>query len=449
MTSTGFVIAGAALLAWVLAPWLPLPLVGVLLGAIGFRALVERPALPVIAALASGFVQLAWIPDAWILAGKGPPWAVYTGLAVWQSTAALVAVGLSTWIHRRGGGPVVWGLGWAVAQAFADLVVPLPALHATLAAEQPWALWAAALAGPAAVTGILAGLGAAIVVRPRVGLAAAVAYLGIGAVLGNLPSTGPSLQAAVIQLDLHALDATPSRADARIEQIQRLLAEVPDVDLVALPEGAWPVDPGAHPGARRKAFLAALPTVPPVVLGANVGAELPTNSLIGLDARGFTRLDKQVLVPGWERRWLGFGRDRYTPGDGAATLEVAGTVVGGLICYEDVVLRRVQRAAAGSLLIAATNDSWNGPGAGSRLHLAHARLAAVSTGRWVLRPALDGPSAILDPWGAAVWRAPWVDAGPGSVGRAQVHLASGWRPGRFALLWDALLALVLCAWIRR
>lgn len=437
------------LLSWVVAPWMPLPLLGVLLGAMGFRALAEEPTLPVLAAVLSGFVQLAWLPDAWVLAGKGNPWLVFLGLALWQSIPAVVAVLLATWIHRRGGGIAAWALGWAVAQALADVVAPLPALHATLAAEQPWALWPAALGGPMLVTGALAGLGALLWTRPRVGLGLTVAYLGLGATLGSLPYPGPAVQVAVIQLDLHALDATPSRSGARMQQIQHLLAEVSTADLVALPEGGWPVDPGDHDGARRTAFRSAFRGAPPVVLGAIVGDELPTNSLLGVDEHGVDRLDKVVLVPGWERAWLGFGRDRYVPGGGSATLQVAGTVVGGLICYEDVVLRRVQRAGAGALLIAATNDSWNGPGAGSRLHLAFARLAAVSTGRWVLRPALNGPSAILDPWGAAVWRAPWVESGPGSFGQATAHLASGWRPGRFALLWDAFAALALCVWIRR
>lgn len=428
-----------AVLGWGVAAWTPVPLPLVILGAMGFWTLRDAPRWAAAGALFAGLSQVAWVVDAWTLSGRGAPW-VYPFLALWQATGPLFAVLL---VHRLRGGPVRFGLCWGAAQALVDTTGPLPALHATLAAAQPWAIWPAAFGGPALATGVLAGLGAWLVERPRAGALALGLHLVVGGGLSLVPSAGRTVVAGVVQPDLHALDTRPSLAEARQQQLIELMQRE-EVDLWALPEGAWPHDPGDHPGSRRRAFEAALQGLPPLVTGATVDGA--TNSLV---AHPWDRLDKAVLVPVWERSWLGLGEDRYRPGHGGAQLDVGSVRVGGLICYEDVVWRRVQRAAGAELLVAATNDSWNGPGAGSALHLAQARLVAVSTGLWVLRPALNGPSAILSPWGTAVWSAPWVESGPGRVGTARITVGRAYRPGRWALLWDACVALLVLARWRR
>lgn len=428
-----------ALAAWGLAPWTPFALPLVLAGAAGFWVLRDRPLLGAVAAVFAGFAQLWWVADAWTLAGHGVPW-VLVPLSVWQALPILLAVALA---QRLEGGPLLFGWIWAVAQAAADVVAPIPALHATLAAHQPIAIWPAAIGGPALVTGMLAALAALGIEAPRRGAALLGLYLAIGAALGALPPTGRTLRAGVIQPDLHALDARPSLADARQERLLALLHSE-EVDLWALPEGAWPHDPGDRPGQRRRTFEQALAGLPPVVTGATVDQSF--NSLVAVP---WARLDKQVRMPVWERRFLGLGQDRYEAGGGRARMPVGSVVVGGLICYEDVVWRRVQRAAGAEVLVAATNDSWNGPGAGSALHLGITRLVATSTGSWVLRPASNGPSAIVDPWGALAWSAPWVESGPGRVGTATITVGRSLRPGRWALLWDALLVLGLLVWWRR
>jgi apolipoprotein N-acyltransferase len=54
-----------------------------------------------------------------------------------------------------------------------------------------------------------------------------------------------------------------------------------------------------------------------------------------------------------------------------------------------------------------TNDCWWGDTPGYKQHLSYARLRAIETGRWVVRSANTGTSALIDPQGKMVHRTDW------------------------------------------
>ncbi len=90
-------------------------------------------------------------------------------------------------------------------------------------------------------------------------------------------------------------------------------------------------------------------------------------------------------------------------GDEATLLDVGGTPVGSVICYEiayDYVVRDTVEVGA-QLIVTSTNNAWYGPGEMSHQQLAMSRLRAVEHGRAVVVAATSGISAIVAPDGAA------------------------------------------------
>ena len=57
-------------------------------------------------------------------------------------------------------------------------------------------------------------------------------------------------------------------------------------------------------------------------------------------------------------------------------------------------------------LVTVTNDGWFGRSAARYQHLQIARMRALESRRFLLRAANDGVSAVINPWGAVVSRAP-------------------------------------------
>ena len=84
-----------------------------------------------------------------------------------------------------------------------------------------------------------------------------------------------------------------------------------------------------------------------------------------------------------------------------------------IICYESIYGEYtggyVKQGA--NLLTVITNDGWWGNTPGHRQHLQLARLRAIETGKWVVRSANTGISAIIDPQGNIIQNLPWAKAG--------------------------------------
>ncbi len=453
----GTAIAGwGVVLAWGLAPWLADGGALVLVGSALWAWALRRTGWVALAGVGAAVIQLAWFPQAWADAQRGAPWFPYLALCLLQGVPAVVAAGLGRWAIGRLPFPLAVALPWGVVEAVAPVVQVFPINLAVLLADTPLWLFPAAWGGPPLLGALVAGWGAVASTRPGWGLV----LLGLWGATVYLPgpaATGPTVRVGLVQPDVAVLDARiPSNAPALAERMERLLRSLAGgVDLIVAPEGAWPYDPGESEGVRRRRFLRAMEGLPPVAIGATVGRRAPRlNSVLAVVEGRVERVDKAVLVPLWERPVGPWGKAHYRRGTGERMLQVGDIRLGVLICYEDLFPAALREAAGADLLLAATNDGWLGAG-GRRAHLAAARLAAVTAGKPVLRPTMDGISAVFDARGwtlVSVGRPdrPW----PLAAGRTHVVdvTPTAGRPGVSAGAWVGLgcgLALLIGGYRRR
>ena len=158
------------------------------------------------------------------------------------------------------------------------------------------------------------------------------------------------------------------------------------------------------------------------VLRADVSPEGGTryfNSVLALDARQFSWYDKHHLVPFAEffpvphfvREWMRLMTLPYSDftrgGPDQAPLAAAHLRLGTTVCYEDAygssMLEVLPRADA---LVNVTNDAWFGHSSARYQHLQIARMRALEEGRFMVRAANDGITAVIGPHGEVIARAP-------------------------------------------
>jgi apolipoprotein N-acyltransferase len=94
----------------------------------------------------------------------------------------------------------------------------------------------------------------------------------------------------------------------------------------------------------------------------------------------------------------------FTPGREAAIAEADGHRMGGFICYESIFPHLVRRftAQGAELLVNMTNDAWYGRTSAPYQHLAMTVFRAVENGRYLVRAANTGITAVVDPRGRIV-----------------------------------------------
>jgi apolipoprotein N-acyltransferase len=117
------------------------------------------------------------------------------------------------------------------------------------------------------------------------------------------------------------------------------------------------------------------------------GEYVPMQPLITLGGRVAAKLVQQV--------------SDFTPGDDPATAVVDGHRIGAFICYEAIfpdLARQFVRDGA-DLLVNITNDAWYGRTSAPYQHLAMATFRAVENGKYLVRAANTGISAVIDPRG--------------------------------------------------
>lgn len=154
----------------------------------------------------------------------------------------------------------------------------------------------------------------------------------------------------------------------------------------------------------------------------------------GLDGRGahnglflftpgeseFQFVGKKHLVPFGEYvpAWIPFlhklvpGIADFRPTADAGVLQLGGGRFGSLVCYEAIFPEQArQRARTAVVLVNVTNDAWYGVTPATWQHLQAARMRAVETGRYLLRAANTGVSAIIAPDGRVVNSMPWFEQG--------------------------------------
>ena len=187
------------------------------------------------------------------------------------------------------------------------------------------------------------------------------------------------------------------------------------------------------------------------------------NSVLALDS-AVSWYDKHHLVPFAEffpvpsfiRSWMRLANlpysdftagAAYQPPLPAAHLRLAATV-----CYEDaygsLMLEPVRRGGADAL-VNVTNDAWFGHSSARYQHFQVARMRALEEGRYLIRAANDGVSALIGPHGEVVARAPEFRP---VVLFASLSPLSGLTPyanvGNWPIVTLAFLALACGLWVR-
>jgi apolipoprotein N-acyltransferase len=128
------------------------------------------------------------------------------------------------------------------------------------------------------------------------------------------------------------------------------------------------------------------------------GEYVPLKPLLTLGGRYGAKLVRQVAD--------------FTPGREHTLAAVDGHRLGAFICYEAIFPDLVRHFAAGGaeLLVNVTNDGWYGRTSAPHQHLSMALFRAVENGRYLVRAANTGISAVVDTRGRVVARTELFEA---------------------------------------
>jgi len=98
----------------------------------------------------------------------------------------------------------------------------------------------------------------------------------------------------------------------------------------------------------------------------------------------------------------------FSRGTSRAALDVGGTRAGVFICYESIFPNEVRQFArnGAEVFVNISNDGWYGDTSAPLQHLNMARMRAIENHRWLLRDTNTGVTAVIDPYGRIVERAP-------------------------------------------
>ena len=377
----------------------------------------------------------AWLvlPVLWVLLEWLRGWAL-SGFPWLSLGYAMIDSPLKGWAPLLG----VYGVTWAVATiAVALNVLLMPAV-------------------PAA--------------RRAIALGAIVALFLIPAVLGRhgwTRASGPSLAVAAVQGAVPQDQKWQAKnRDATMKRYSQLTADAWGARLIVWPEAALPVLATEIPDYLRRLQEQGRAHGADFAIGL-VNYQAKTNQyfngLLVLSDSGDGWYYKRHLVPFGEyfpvptfvRSWMrlmSLPYDDFTPGaDRQPTLSAAGQKLGLTICYEDAFgSQQLKVLRDATLLINVTNNAWYGDSTAPHQHLQIARMRALEAGRYLVRAANDGITAVIGPQGEIVARLPQFQE---AVLRAEVRPMTGLTPyarfGNYPVVIGAGLLLALASWRRR
>ncbi len=118
------------------------------------------------------------------------------------------------------------------------------------------------------------------------------------------------------------------------------------------------------------------------------------------------------LLPPFIRN-LHLGQGDYSRGRFLRPIELDGVKIGVLICYESIFpsLSRQLVLEGASMLAVITNDGWFGRSLGPLEHFHFSRMRAIETGRYLVRSAKTGISAVIDDNGRIIRMLPQFTRG--------------------------------------
>jgi apolipoprotein N-acyltransferase len=358
----------------------------------------------------AGFPLLASLPvGALLWLGQSLPWA----LAGWLACTVSRSARLPAWL--------VLPCAIAVAASIAPMLFPW-----RLGVSQMGSVvyvQCAELGGPPLVDLLMAlgSCGALEALRRKRGRVAAVALAAIGLPLAYgwvrldqvraERESAELLRVGVVQPNVgifERMDPMNREPLLALHRDATRALEREGADLVLWPESSYPfpIDRADAEDSRQPHRRIRMDGVRgPVVFGALThGDDGRFNSVVAMDEAGrfVGTYDKVNLLafgeytPFWD--WLpplqwyfprGFGA-----GDGPRALPIAGTTLGPMNCYEDLLVPHAQATAAlePGFLANFTNDAWFGDTSAPHLHHMLARMRAVETRRDLVRAVNTGVS---------------------------------------------------------
>ncbi len=262
----------------------------------------------------------------------------------------------------------------------------------------------------------------------RIGLAGIV-MAGLIVLLAPAAGTGQGIvhTAALVQANIPQ-DRKWDR-DFLTTTMQRYAALSTDVaaraDIIIWPEAAIPFFLQRAPGWSQWLNKRVKHWQTPLLYGGLqlTGQGTAQNGLFALDPQAETALSERAfagkhhLVPFGEYvpSWIPFLHTlvpeiaSFKPADDSGVVQLRGIAYGALICYESLFPEEARNRVLGGaqVLVNVTNDAWYGTTPAAWQHFQAARMRAVETGRYVLRAANTGITAIIQPDGAVAAIKPW------------------------------------------
>jgi apolipoprotein N-acyltransferase len=353
--------------------------------------------------------------------------AVFPALTGWlqglcpgpRAAPHLLLIAPSLWVLAE------WARGW-VLTGFPWLNLGYSQVPGPLAELAPWlgvygVSWATAVAAALLVQGV----------RDRSRLwtryMPALALLWIGGWLAGMVQwvqpAGEPLPVALVQGDIPLeLKWRPQYQQQILERYAVLSERARDSRLIVWPEAAMPmyldeVDPAYLARLRAQVrqdggdFLVG-------VVERDRAHDKFYNSVVSIGSTpGIYR--KRHLVPlgeflplksvfGWLLRYLDIPMSDFSAGArDQPPLRAAGQVIGVSICYEDAFGQElIRELPAATLLVNVSEEAWFGHSLAPHQRLQMARMRALEAGRFMLRVANTGPSAVIDARGRVIARSP-------------------------------------------
>jgi apolipoprotein N-acyltransferase len=287
----------------------------------------------------------------------------------------------------------------------------------------------APIAGSYAVSFFSATLSGALLVTvimplrdKKIALVTSICLLGSSYFLGNIRWTSPvdtPIKVSLLQGNIaQEKKWLPETLQPTLDLYQKLTSENWDSDLIIWPETAIPDTFDRHMDFITALQEKAIETDTDLLIGGffynmndKAGIE---NSILGISGETRSIYSKQHLVPfteyfpflhylNWLREWVELPYDSVKRGRGSTTLSIAGQIAQMSICYEDAYGSEIiQDLPEARLLINISNDGWFTGSIEPDQHFEIARMRAVETGRYLLRAANIGTSAIVDTKGKII-----------------------------------------------
>ncbi len=249
-----------------------------------------------------------------------------------------------------------------------------------------------------------------------------LANLGFGITKINTAQNGQPLTIMTVQGSIAQDKKWSSDGDKICYDIYSALTKqniTDDAQLILWPESAVPKVYKSEKDLKQYKKLAKQFDTPIVVGVLLKNDDIHTNNAVLIDKNGVVKnYAKRQLVPFGEYMpyqkalsklfpflaELNIIEDDYISGNSTEIMTINNGKFGSIICFESIYphLARQSVLDGAELLIEFTNDSWLKDSPAIKQHLAHGVFRSVENGRYVVRSANSGVSAVIDSCGKII-----------------------------------------------